>query len=46
MSLAEKVPLNLGLMANPYNWVIVTLMVAIAGLSLSLLVNAPSTQDN
>lgn len=30
-------PLNFDLMANPVNWVIVVLMVAIAGLALSLL---------
>lgn len=30
-------PLNFELMANPVNWVIVVLMVAIAGLALSLL---------
>lgn len=31
-------PLNLAMMKNPYNWVILTLMVLIAGLALHLLI--------
>ena len=34
---AKWVPLNFQLMANPVNWVIVTLMVAIAGLAIALI---------
>lgn len=33
----DKIPLNFELMKNPVNWVILSLMVAIAGLGLSLL---------
>jgi hypothetical protein len=32
-----EMPLNLSLMRNPYNWVIVTLMVMMAGLMVALL---------
>jgi len=32
-----KLPLNIPLMANPYNWIVLVLMVAIAALALSLL---------
>ena len=38
--LAEAVmelPLNLEIMKNPYNWVIVALMITLAGLMLALL---------
>lgn len=35
-------PLNVELMKNPYNWVIVILMIAIAGLGVALLFKAPS----
>lgn len=31
------IPLNLPLMANPVNWIIVTLMVLIGGFALALL---------
>jgi hypothetical protein len=37
-----ELPLNIEIMKNPYNWVILTLMVVIAGLALSLLVTPPS----
>lgn len=30
----EYIPLNFALLKNPFNWVIVTLMVVIAGLGL------------
>lgn len=32
----DKIPLNFSLLANPYNWLIVLLMVYIVGLALSL----------
>lgn len=35
----EYVPLNFGLMADPVNWLIVALMVAIGGFGLSLVVH-------
>lgn len=39
------IPLNLELMANPINWVIITLMVLIAGLGLSLIMS-PTLKNN
>jgi len=33
----NKIPLNFELMGNPVNWVIVLLMVAIAGLAVNLI---------
>lgn len=35
MSIRESIPLNLDLMVNPFNWVIVVLMLAIAGIGLA-----------
>lgn len=37
----DYIPLNFAIMKNPYNWIIVTLMVAIAGLGLALLFPQP-----
>jgi hypothetical protein len=31
------VPLNFGLLANPYNWIVISLMIAIGGLALGLI---------
>lgn len=31
------VPLNLALLRNPYNWVVIVLMIVIAGLALHLI---------
>lgn len=31
------IPLNFGLLKNPFNWIIVTLMVVIGGLALHLI---------
>lgn len=43
------VPLNFALLKNPFNWVIVTLMIVIAGLALHLFFNegaeAPKTAE-
>lgn len=39
----KYVPLNFGLMRNPYNWIIVTLIVASASLALAALF--PQSQD-
>jgi len=36
-----EMPLNLALMRNPYNWLVVTLMVMIAGLMVALLFTKP-----
>lgn len=33
----EKLPINVGLIANPWNWAIILLMVWIIGLALALL---------
>lgn len=40
----DKIPLNFTLMKNPYNWIIITLMVAIAGAGL-LLIFPPTGAD-
>lgn len=37
MEYLKKLPLNFVLLSNPINWVIVFLMVAIAGVSLALI---------
>lgn len=37
MEIKENLPLNFELLSNPVNWVIVGLMVLIAGFSLSLI---------
>ena len=38
MSIREHLPFNFALMANPYNWIVVALMVAIAGAGLAMIV--------
>ena len=37
----ERIPLNFALMANPWNWIVILLMVYILGLALSLLFHRP-----
>lgn len=37
MSIAENIPINRELAGNPVNWLIVALMVTIAGLAVSLI---------
>lgn len=37
MNIQDYIPINWGLAANPYNWIIVVLMVMVGGLALSLL---------
>lgn len=37
MDVRSYIPLNFGMMANGYNWVILFLMVAIAGMGLALI---------
>lgn len=46
MAARDYIPLNFELMANPINWVIIYLMVIIAGLGLSLIFPATPTSDN
>jgi hypothetical protein len=41
----DKMPLNFELAGNPVNWVIVFLMIAIAGLALSLIFHPAETGD-
>lgn len=40
------IPINYELAGNPVNWVIIVLMVAIAGLAVSLIFNPASSGDN
>ena len=40
----EYIPLNFELLRNPYNWVVVLLMVMIAGLAVATIFPAP-TED-
>lgn len=35
------IPLNFDIIANPVNWAIVILMIAIAGLGLAIVINPP-----
>jgi hypothetical protein len=42
----DYVPLNIGLMSNPANWVIVTLMVMIGGFALALLTSLSPKSAN
>lgn len=37
MAITDRIPLNFAMMANGYNWIILVLMVLIAGLALSLI---------
>lgn len=42
----KYLPLNFALMANPVNWVIITLMVALAGLGLALIFDGQTAGDD
>lgn len=42
MALRDFVPLNFALIANPLNWIIIILMVALAGLGLAMVVTTPA----
>ena len=44
MAFRDFVPLNLGLMMNPYNWVVVFLMVAIAAQGLALIATSATEE--
>lgn len=41
MALKDFIPINTELAGNPLNWVVVTLMVMIAGLAISLVFHNP-----
>lgn len=41
----NKIPLNFELLSNPVNWVIILLMVAIAGLAVNLIFSKPTAGD-
>lgn len=43
--LKAVIPLNFAVMSNPVNWVIVTLMVLLAGISLSWIMTATDKQE-
>ena len=38
----KYIPLNFGIMAHPLNWVIVLLMIAMAGMGLAVIFTTPS----
>lgn len=40
-----QIPLNLSMMSNGYNWIILVLMVVIAGLALSMLFPTVATSN-
>lgn len=40
------IPLNWGLMANPYNWLILTLMVMIGGLAIAAIMPDNTSEGN
>jgi len=42
-TIKNKIPLNFDLLANPVNWVIILLMVAIAGMAVNLIFSKPDT---
>jgi hypothetical protein len=45
MSVSEYLPLNLELMRVPQNWVIVALIVLLAGLSLAYIMHPGQSQE-
>jgi hypothetical protein len=42
VSIKDSIPLNIPIVINPYNWIVVTLMILIAGLGLALIVTPPA----
>jgi hypothetical protein len=42
VAIKDSIPLNFALMANPLNWIIITLMVLMGGIALHLIVNHTS----
>lgn len=45
MQVKDFVPINFAIMANPYNWLIVGLMVAFAGMGLAVIFTTPQSGD-
>ncbi len=46
MDIKEYIPLNFELMKNPLNWIIVFLMIAIAGLGLAFVMQSFSGRNS
>lgn len=44
--LKSFIPLNFNLMSNPVNWVIIALMILIAGLALNVIMTGATTTEN
>jgi hypothetical protein len=42
----DHIPINWGLIKNPYNWAVVTLMVAIGGITLGLIFHPANVADS
>lgn len=40
-----QIPINVPLISNPYNWIIVLLMVLIAGYGLAVIFHGPVAQN-
>lgn len=48
MSIEDRIPLNFSLLGNPWNWVIILLMIYIVGLALAAIFHRnvlPSVDD-
>lgn len=45
MNIREYIPLNFAIMANGYNWVVLTLMVVLAGMMLSTMFPAIEAEN-
>lgn len=41
----KYIPINWALISNPYNWVVIILMVAIAGYGVAILFNPSPLED-
>lgn len=44
-NVAKKLPVNWGILKNPLNWIIVVLMVLIAGIAFSVVSRVVSTDE-
>jgi predicted membrane channel-forming protein YqfA (hemolysin III family) len=44
--LRSIIPLNFALMNNPVNWVIITLMIFIAGIAISFIFQNSTSEEN
>ncbi|MDE2102811.1 MAG: hypothetical protein KGL39_36540 [Patescibacteria group bacterium] len=45
-TLRKWLPLNFELLANPVNWAIIVLMIALAGLGLALIFKKPNEENS